>query len=70
MEFLYVDDLASFLRKRYEDPEFLNVGNGEDFQISEFIEIVSGVLDVGTVLPRRITTQTPVLKQSCAFNFG
>ncbi len=45
-EFLAVDDLADacvFVMKRYSDPEFLNVGTGEDVSIVEFAWLVADV---------------------------
>jgi GDP-L-fucose synthase len=46
-EFLHVDDLADaclFLLERYDSPEIINVGCGEDLTIRELAEIVSEVL--------------------------
>ena len=46
-EFLYVDDLADalcFLMERYDSPEIINVGCGEDVTIAELASIVAGVV--------------------------
>jgi GDP-L-fucose synthase len=46
-EFLHVDDLADavvFLMERYESPEIVNVGVGEDIGIRELAELVRGVV--------------------------
>ncbi|EHM09304.1 nucleoside-diphosphate-sugar epimerase [Thermanaerovibrio velox DSM 12556] len=46
-EFLHVDDLAGacvFLMERYEAPETVNVGSGEDIPISELAEMVKRVV--------------------------
>jgi GDP-L-fucose synthase len=46
-EFLHVDDLADavvFLMERYESPEIVNVGVGEDIAIRELAELVRGVV--------------------------
>jgi GDP-L-fucose synthase len=43
-EFLYVDDLADalcFLMERYDSPEIINVGCGEDITIAELAELVA-----------------------------
>jgi GDP-L-fucose synthase len=45
-EFLHVDDLASacrFLIERYDSPEIVNVGCGEDITIRELAEIICEV---------------------------
>lgn len=42
-EFLHVDDMADacvFLMERYESPEIVNIGTGEDVTIAELAEIV------------------------------
>lgn len=42
-EFLHVDDMAEacvFLMERYESPEIVNIGTGEDVTIAELAEIV------------------------------
>jgi GDP-L-fucose synthase len=46
-EFLYVDDLADalcFLMERYDSPEIINVGCGEDVTIAELAGIVADVV--------------------------
>jgi GDP-L-fucose synthase len=46
-EFLHVDDLARaclFLLERYDDPEPVNVGVGEDLTIRELAELVADVV--------------------------
>src|SRR5436853_677260 len=46
-EFLHVDDLASaclFLLEKYDSPEIINVGCGEDISIRELAELVSEVV--------------------------
>ena len=46
-EFLHVDDLADavcFLLERYESPEIINVGVGEDLSIAELAEMVSEIV--------------------------
>ena len=52
-EFLYVDDLADalcFLMERYDSPEIVNVGWGEDVTIAELAELIAGVVGFrGTV---------------------
>ncbi|WP_445185062.1 GDP-L-fucose synthase family protein [Pseudonocardia sp. Cha107L01] len=45
-EFLHVDDLAAaclFLLENYDHPTPINVGSGEDLEISELAELVAGV---------------------------
>lgn len=45
-EFLHVDDLADasmFLMKNYDEPEFINVGLGEDVTISRLAEIIKRI---------------------------
>ena len=42
-EFLHVDDLAAacvFLLQKYDDPEIINVGTGEDVSIRELAELI------------------------------
>jgi GDP-L-fucose synthase len=46
-EFLAVDDLADacvFVMKSYSDPQFLNIGAGEDITIGEFARLVADVV--------------------------
>jgi GDP-L-fucose synthase len=46
-EFLYVDDLADalcFLMERYDSPEIINVGCGEDVTIAELARLVADVV--------------------------
>jgi len=46
-EFLHVDDLASaclFLLEKYDSPEIINVGCGEDISIRELAELICGVV--------------------------
>lgn len=46
-EFLHVDDLASacvFLLRRYDSPEIVNVGCGEDISIRELAELICDVV--------------------------
>jgi GDP-L-fucose synthase len=46
-EFLAVDDLADacvFVMKSYSDPQFLNVGTGEDITIADFARLVGEVV--------------------------
>jgi GDP-L-fucose synthase len=46
-EFLYVDDLADalcFLMERYDSPEIINVGCGEDVTIAELAALVADVV--------------------------
>jgi len=46
-EFLHVDDLASaclFLLERYDSPEVINVGYGEDISIRELAELICDVI--------------------------
>ena len=52
-EFLHVDDLADacmFLMRRYEAPEHINVGTGEDLSIRELAELVAGIVHPGARL--------------------
>jgi GDP-L-fucose synthase len=49
-EFLYVDDLADalcFLMERYDSPEIINVGWGEDVTIAELAALVAEVVGFG-----------------------
>ena len=46
-EFLHVDDLASacrFLLEKYDSPEIVNVGFGEDVTIRELAELICDVV--------------------------
>jgi GDP-L-fucose synthase len=46
-EFLYVDDLAEavcFLMERYDSPEIINVGCGEDVTIAELAELIAEIV--------------------------
>jgi GDP-L-fucose synthase len=46
-EFMYVDDLAEavcFLMERYESPEIINVGVGQDITIAELAELVRRIV--------------------------
>jgi GDP-L-fucose synthase len=46
-EFLCVDDLADaavFLMQTYSEPEFINVGTGQDITIAEFAHVVADVV--------------------------
>jgi GDP-L-fucose synthase len=46
-EFLHVDDLADaalFLLKKYDSPEIINVGCGEDISIRELAELICDVV--------------------------
>ena len=46
-EFLHVDDLASaclFLLERYDSPEIINIGCGEDISIRELAELICDVV--------------------------
>jgi GDP-L-fucose synthase len=46
-EFLHVDDLADallFLMERYDSPDIINVGWGEDVRIAELAELVRGIV--------------------------
>jgi GDP-L-fucose synthase len=45
-EFLHVDDLASaalFLMERYDEPEIINVGTGEDVTVAELAQLIGRV---------------------------
>ena len=47
-EFLHVDDLAAacvFLLQKYDDPEIINVGTGEDVSIRELAELICEIVD-------------------------
>jgi len=49
-EFLHVDDLADaclFLMEKYDDPEIVNVGTGEDLSIDELGQMVAEVIGYG-----------------------
>src|SRR5260370_37500488 len=46
-EFLHVDDLAAavlFLLEKYDSPEIINVGCGEDISIRELAELICDVV--------------------------
>ena len=46
-EFLHVDDLASaclLLLRKYDSPEIINVGFGEDISIRELAELICDVV--------------------------
>jgi GDP-L-fucose synthase len=46
-EFLCVDDLADaavFLMQTYSEPEFINIGTGQDITIAEFAHIIADVV--------------------------
>ena len=46
-EFLHVDDLASaclFLLEKYDSPEIINVGCGEDISIRELAQLICGIV--------------------------
>ena len=46
-EFLYVDDLADalcFLMERYDSPEIINVGCGEDVTIAELAQLIAEIV--------------------------
>lgn len=46
-EFLYVDDLAEacfFLMQHYNDPQFVNIGTGEDVTILELTQLVKDIV--------------------------
>jgi GDP-L-fucose synthase len=46
-EFLHVDDLADaclFLMDRYSDPQFINVGSGEDLSIKSLAELIQKIV--------------------------
>ena len=52
-ELLHVDDLADaclFLMRRYDEPEHVNVGTGEDLTIRELAEMVKDVVHPGARL--------------------
>lgn len=49
-EFLHVDDLADacvFLMERYDDPEIINIGWGEDISIAELARLIKDVVGYG-----------------------
>ena len=63
-EFLYVDDLADalcFLMERYDSPEIINVGCGEDVTISELATLIADVVGFrgGLVFDRTKPDGTP-----------
>jgi len=46
-EFLYVDDMADacvYLMEKYNDPEIINIGTGEDLTIRELAELVKEIV--------------------------
>jgi GDP-L-fucose synthase len=46
-EFLHIDDLADalcFLMERYDSPEIINVGYGEDVTIGDLAELIAGIV--------------------------
>jgi GDP-L-fucose synthase len=46
-EFLYADDFADacvFVMKCYSDPQFINIGTGEDTSIAEFAKLIAEVV--------------------------
>jgi len=52
-EFLHVDDLADacvFLMDRYDEPQHINVGSGEDLSIRQLAELVRDVVHPGAEL--------------------
>jgi GDP-L-fucose synthase len=49
-EFMHVDDVADalvMLMERYEDPQFLNVGTGEEFSIAEVSRMIAETTGFG-----------------------
>ena len=47
-EFLYVDDLAEacyFLMEHYNEPQFINIGSGEDLTITALAKLITNVLN-------------------------
>lgn len=47
-EFLYVDDLADavyFVMEKYDRPEFINVGTGQDLSIKQFAQLMKKLTD-------------------------
>ena len=63
-EFLYVDDLADalcFLMERYDSPEIINVGCGEDVTIGELATLIADVVGFrgGLVFDRSKPDGTP-----------
>jgi GDP-L-fucose synthase len=52
-EFLHVDDLADacvFLMDRYDDPQHINVGTGEDLSVRELAELVRSIVHPAATL--------------------
>ncbi len=46
-EFMHVDDLADaclFLMQNYDEPDFVNVGTGEDLSILELAKLIAGIV--------------------------
>jgi GDP-L-fucose synthase len=63
-EFLYVDDLADalcFLMERYDSPEIINVGWGEDVTIAELARTIADIVGFrgGIVFDRSKPDGTP-----------
>ena len=59
-EFLHVDDLASaclFLLEKYDSPEIINVGCGEDISIRELAELICDVVGFDGDLVERQTSR-------------
>jgi GDP-L-fucose synthase len=57
-EFLHVDDLASaclLLLAKYDSPEIINVGCGEDISIRELAEVICDVVGFGGELAWDVT---------------
>lgn len=47
-EFLYIDDLTDailFLEKKYNSPEIINVGTGQDISILELAKLIMGIMN-------------------------
>ena len=47
-EFLYVDDLAEacyFLMENYNEPQFINIGSGDDLTIASLAKLITNVLN-------------------------
>ena len=72
-EFLFVDDLAEacvFLLKNYKDPQFLNVGSGEEVTISVLAETIAKTVGFNGVIkldstkpdgtPRKVMDSTKI----------